>query len=74
MSAFQRQLAANREWDRTHAKRDPEEFHREILPALEDVPLQRLMEATGLSKTVCSYVRRGLKVPHPRHWDGLRGA
>ena len=41
------------------------------MPALQAVPLQRLVDATGLSKTVCSQVRRGLKVPHARHWDAL---
>ena len=71
MPALRRHLDANREWDRTHAKRDPEEFRGDILPSLRAVPLQRLAEATGLSKTVCSQVRRGLKVPHPRHWEGL---
>jgi hypothetical protein len=38
------------------------------------VPLRVLQDATGLSKTTCSEIRRGIKVPHARHWDGLREA
>lgn len=29
------------------------------------------MEATALSLRYCSLIRRGLQVPHPRHWGAL---
>ena len=65
----QREVA---EWDRTHERPDAEVFKAEILPHLQDLPLTKLEQATGLSKQYCSHVRRGRYVPHPRHWDALR--
>jgi CRISPR-associated endonuclease Cas1 len=52
---------------------DPREFTREILPVIQNVPLRRLSNATGLSLRYVSLIRRGERVPHPRHWDSLRG-
>lgn len=61
-----------REWEAEHgAEHDPEAFKRDILPKLQGVPLRKLMEATGLSLRYCSLIRRGEKVPHPRHWGAL---
>lgn len=60
------------EWERTHSERpNPAEFSRDILPRLERAPLRKIMEATGLSLRYCSIIRRGLYVPHPRHWETL---
>ncbi len=61
-------------WDREHERPDTEIFVREILPGLQGLPLRRLAAATGLSIQHCGLIRRGLRVPHPRHWDGLRRA
>lgn len=47
-------------------------FTREILPRLQSVSLGTLAKATGLSVQYCGLVRRGLKVPHPRHWKGFK--
>jgi hypothetical protein len=52
---------------------DPEGFMRDILPGLQGVSLSVMARATGLSEQYCSQIRRGLKVPHIRHWDSLRG-
>jgi hypothetical protein len=61
------------EWDQANPEpADPEVFRREILPLIEEVPLRRLVEATGLSLRYCSLIRRGEKVPHPRHWASVR--
>ena len=49
-------------------------FEREILPLIRDVPLSRLSRATGLSLRYCSLIRRGERVPHPRHWGNFRSA
>jgi hypothetical protein len=49
----------------------PEHFTRVILPALHDIPLSKLANATGLTEGYCSFVRRELKVPHRRHWAVL---
>ncbi len=66
-----RRLKEAREWDKKHSRPDSEQFAYAILPGLMRVPLRRIMRATGLSLRYCSLVRRGLRVPHPRHWDIL---
>ncbi len=62
---------ARLEWDRTHPPVDPAIFTRDIWPGLKELPLSALVDATGLSVMYCSRIRRGLKVPHPRHFDAL---
>lgn len=61
------------DWDRMHARPDPTEFTQNILPRLQQLPLRKIMKATGLSLRYCSMIRRGLRVPHPRHWEILIG-
>lgn len=65
------QLRASHSWSGSSVV-DPGEFRREILPLIRDVPLSRLVEATGLSLRYCSMIRRGERVPHPRHWNAFR--
>lgn len=55
----------------TGTNRDPEWFERELRPQLQHVSIDAMARATGLSKGYCSFVRRGLKMPHPRHWAAL---
>ncbi len=44
----------------------------EIKPKLKTASLLETMQATGLSRTYCGMIRRGVRIPHPRHWDALR--
>jgi hypothetical protein len=39
---------------------------------IEALPLSDLVRATGLTLGYLSKVRRGDKVPHPRHWPALQ--
>lgn len=67
--------AAVREWESNHGKLvDLSAFEREILPLIQGVPLSRLQRATGLSLRYVSQIRRGERVPHPRHWSALSAA
>jgi hypothetical protein len=50
---------------------EKERFKRDILPRLQDVPLSRIMKATGFSRRYASMARRGLYTPHPVHYDAL---
>lgn len=70
--AISRRRREATEWNATNERPNPAEFTREILPRLQGIPLSALSVATGLSVPYCSCVRRGLYVPHPRHWDALR--
>jgi len=66
-------LLANSEWERSQAEEmDPAIFEKEIKPKLKTVSLLETMQATGLSRTYCGMIRRGVRVPHPRHWEALR--
>ncbi len=61
------------QWGRTHGgSASPVDFVRDILPHLQAVPLSVISKATGLSRGYASMIRRGLYVPHPRHWGALR--
>jgi hypothetical protein len=67
-------LAADRVWEERHPepRPDPGVFERDILPRINGISLARLAEVTGLSLQHCGKVRRGLYVPHRRHWEALR--
>lgn len=61
------------EWNAAHVDRIADEsiFRTEILPTLQGLSLSTIVAATGLSQQYCSLIRRGLKVPHTRHWPSL---
>jgi hypothetical protein len=68
-SQRKRELA---DWEAKHGDEpDPEIFRHEILPSLRQMSLAAMAKATGLSESYCSYIRRGERVPHPRHWVTL---
>jgi len=48
-----------------------EAYLNAVRPHLEAIPLKQLMATTGLTSASCSQLRRGITVPHPRHWAGL---
>lgn len=59
-------------WNAEHPERaDPEVFRRDVLPAIEGVPLSELARRTGLSVSYCGLIRRGVEVPHERWWEKL---
>ena len=60
-------------WEARHGRLiDLTAFRREILPLIQEVPLSRLVKETGLSLRYVSQIRRGERVPHPKHWDSFR--
>jgi CRISPR-associated endonuclease Cas1 len=61
------------EWEQQYGKLvDLSAFEREVLPLIQNVPLSRLVKATGLSLRYVSQIRRGERTPHPRHWGALK--
>jgi hypothetical protein len=66
-------MRASIEWQRNHeGSRNDVDFMREIRRRLQNVPLREIVRATGFSLGYCSLIRRGLRVPHPRHWASLK--
>ena len=58
-------------WNSENEKPRPEIFTTQILPGLQQVSINNMVEATGLTPGYCSFIRRGIKIPHPRHWKAL---
>jgi len=58
-------------WTSDGQPTDLEFFRDEILPHLPHLSLTQMMRATGLSSGYCSMIRRGDRIPHPRHWGSL---
>src|SRR5262249_18393782 len=75
-ASMARRMRELREWNVMHADTSPEPdfFIREILPAIQSLPLSDLVRATGLTHGYLSQIRQGAKIPHPRHWQALRSA
>jgi CRISPR-associated endonuclease Cas1 len=72
-ATMRRRQRERAEWQPDPAEvNDPGAFAREILPLIRDLPLSRLAKATGLSLGYVSLIRRGERVPHPRHWEAFR--
>jgi hypothetical protein len=46
---------------------DEEWFKTTVIPVLQTMTLSQISEETGLSQQYCSLIKRGLKIPHPRH-------
>ena len=63
---------ASYEWNRNNERLDSQVFTTEILPLIQEVPLSAMVDATGLSKGYCSFIKRGIKVPHERHWSAFK--
>jgi hypothetical protein len=63
-------VRANREWEESNDSIELD-FEKDILPGLQSLPLSQITQGRGLSLRYCALIRRGLKVPHPRHWPRL---
>jgi hypothetical protein len=63
------------EWKRMNSEVDIEvekqNFVDALLPKLRDIPVRRIVNATGLSIRYASMIRRGLYTPHPMHYQKL---
>ena len=58
-------------WNTANQSPDPRIYRETILPGLQNVPIADIAAATGLTPGYCSFIRRGIKTPHPRHWLAL---
>jgi CRISPR-associated endonuclease Cas1 len=65
-----RHAAAQRAWDpASHpAWLDENAYRTKIQPRLMDISTSRIATTLGVSWAYASVVRKGQKIPHPRHW------
>ena len=68
-----KQAAATREWDpSTLPKWLDEDFYRkEILPRLSEHTVKKIRLAIDVSHPYATLIKRGERIPHPRHWMPL---
>ena len=50
---------------------DEEVYRREVQPRLKEISLSKIAAKLHVSIMWASDIRRGRRVPHPRHWPGL---
>ena len=62
---------AAHEWNKNNDQSPRSRFTEEIFPLLEGVPLSLIAETTVHTKGYCSFIKRGIKIPHERHWESL---
>lgn len=63
---------ARREWERSGENSISEDVYKtEIQPKLRNLTLSSIMKALGVSVVYASHIRKGRRVPHPRHWSML---
>ena len=64
--------AARQEWERSGQNSTSEEVYRtQIQPRLKGLTVSAIMKALQVSVIYASHIRRGKRVPHPRHWQVL---
>jgi len=68
-----RQAKALRKWDPSTIPHwlDEDFYRKEILPRLFTLTVKRLRLAIDVSHPYATLIKRGDKIPHPRHWLAL---
>jgi len=69
-----RNAVARAAWDesiRNHKVSSEKQYCKQIVPLLHCVKTSVVAKVLGVSDTYVSDVRRGKRVPHPRHWLAL---
>src|SRR5574341_395965 len=74
-ASWARRLETHRaisEWEATHPRRpDSAVYFRDVFPRVQAASVPAIVRATGLCYPYSALIRRGVKVPHPRHWEAL---
>jgi len=68
-----KQAEALRKWNPSDLPNwlDEDFYRREILPRLSGFTVKKIRLAIGISHPYATLIKRGLKMPHPRHWKTL---
>jgi hypothetical protein len=68
-----KQAEALRKWNPSDLPRwlDEEFYRREILPQLTSFTVKAIRLALDVSHPYATLIRRGISIPHPRHWGAL---
>jgi CRISPR-associated endonuclease Cas1 len=65
-----RQAQALRQWNPSDLPRwlDEDAYRRDILPLLSKFTVKAIRSKIGVSHPYATLIRRGMSIPHPRHW------
>jgi CRISPR-associated protein Cas1 len=65
-----KQVKALREWNPADLPKwlDEDFYRREVLPRLSTFTVKKIRTAIDVSHPYATIIKRGLKIPHPRHW------
>lgn len=67
-----KEAAARAAWNERGTKEvDPQQFRTSIAPMLEQHSVREIVAMTGLSLRYSALIRKGERIPHPRHWQAL---
>ena len=50
---------------------DEDLYRREILPCLSEFTVKKIRVPIDVSHPYATLIKRGDRIPHPRHWDAL---
>jgi hypothetical protein len=72
-SGQKRQNAVRKNWDSSNlpAWITRETYVEKIWPQLAKITIPTIAKAMQVSESYATKVRKGLRVPHPRHWQAL---
>ena len=70
-----KQVEALRRWNPADLPKwlDEDFYRRGILPTLSKFTMKSIRKATGVSHPYATLIKRGDRIPHPRHWMRLAG-
>jgi hypothetical protein len=68
-----KQAEALRKWDPSDLPKwlDEDVYRRDILPCLSKFTVKAIRLTLGISHPYATLIRRGMSIPHPRHWLSL---
>jgi DNA-binding transcriptional regulator YdaS (Cro superfamily) len=68
-----KQAEAQRKWDSSTLPKwlDEDFYQREIIPRLSNFTVKKIRLTLDVSHPYANLIRRGLSIPHPRHWLAL---
>ena len=60
-----------RAWKPSASDISRDTYMSRVLPALARISKSEIQKALGVSEPYSSYIQRGTRIPHPRHWQAL---
>jgi hypothetical protein len=68
-----KQVEAQRKWNPSELPQwlDQDFYRAEIMPKLIDITAKKIKTAIDVSHPYAILIRKGIRIPHPRHWEQL---